>query len=375
MRDGRKRFSSRAGLWLLGTVSVLTVCGLTGVTAQRDMSAPTLVLVVSKPPPRVVPSDPPGGLVFGLRPDMRSSSVTFDASEGAASLEYLHFDDAGNAYLTFDDGPVEAAPGGVMVLDSFLTRDGGGFDASRDRLVTGSATSLIEPKDLSVAPELGVFIVADFGGAKLVTFDTTASGDAAPLFVTTDLGVDAAGEPRRPWGLAFDAAADRLFVGSTDGTVLVFDHYLVNRGERGPDRVITPTLDGERVSANTHDLVYVEEGDLLIASDVGSATTAEEPNFDTDGSVFVITDASAAAGETEVQVQVAGPNTMLGNPVGLAFDGTNLFVTEKTKDVVLRFDDLLEGAQRWDIAPSGAVTVAQPEAVVLAPEGFIPSTP
>ena len=374
MNDHRQTLS-RAGLCFLTTVLILSPSSLTGVTAQRGADASTLVLAVSKPPPRVVPSDPPGGLVFKLRPDMTSSSVTFDVSEVSNSLGYLRFDDAGDAYLTFDDGPVEAAPGGVMVLDDFLTRDERSFDASRDRLVTGLATGLVEPKDLVVAPDLGVFIVADFGGAELATFDTTATGDAAPLFVTTDLGVDAAGEPRRPWGLAFDAAHDRLFVGGTDGTVLVFDDYLVNRGERGPDRVITPTLAGERVAANTHDLVYVEEGDLLIASDVGSATTADESGFGTDGSVFVIAEASAAAGETEVRLQLAGPNTMLGNPVGLAFDGANLFVTEKTRDLVLRFDDFLEGAQRQDVAPNGAVTVAQPEAVVLALEGRAPWAP
>ena len=333
------------------------------------------ILVVSKPPPPAVPSDPPQGLIFSLRGDMSASSVTFDTQntvEGETanvpqSLEYLRLDDAGDAYVTFDDGPDEAAPGGVMVIEDFLNR--AGFDASRDRLVTGEAAGLVGPKDLALAGS-GEVIVSDFAGAKLAVFDRRASGDAAPRFVTTELGLAEAG-PRRPWGLAYHAAADRLFVGGTDGTVLVFDDYLVDRGENGPDRVITPFLGGEQASANTHDLVYLADEDLLIATDVGAATTADQDGFDADGKVFVIGNASTVEGETEVRAQLAGSSTMLGNPVGAAFgggaggNGGDLFVTEKTRDTVLRFSDVLSMSGAVNAAPTGAVTVAKPEAVAL----------
>ena len=154
-------------------------------------------------------------------------------------------------------------------------------------------------------------------------------------------------------------------MGGTDGTVLVFDDYLINRGANGPDRVIIPTVEGERASANVHDVTYLADEDILIVSDVGSATTADEPGFNADGKVFVLENASAADGPTEVRLQLAGPSTLLGNPVGVAFDGEDLFVTERTKDVVLRFDDILALEGALDLAPSGAVTVAQPEAVAL----------
>ena len=358
-------------LWLFG-VALMVFIGPTGVYAQD--AAPTWVLAISKPPPPVVPSDPPQGLVFKLRPEMSASSVMFDTTGGPESLEYLDFDARGDAYITFDDGPNETSPGGVMVVDDFLDRAGGSFDASRDRLITGAATGLNAPKDLNVADALGVVIVADFGGAKVATFDLQAEGDAAPLFATTDLGTTDAGEPRRPWGVAFSAPDDRLFVGGTDGTVLAFDDYLINRGANGPDRVITPTINGEKASANVHDVAYFADKDILIASDVGSATTADEPGFAADGKVFVIEDASAADGPTEVRLQIAGPGTLLGNPVGIAFDGTDLFVTERTKDAVLRFDDVLALMGTLELAPSGAVTVAQPEAVALVDEALEAAT-
>ena len=196
--------------WLLGVALVLLM-GPTGVYAQD--AAPGWVLVISKPPPPVVASDPPQGLVFGLRPELAASSVTFDTSGGPESLEYIDFNDEGNAYITFDDGPNETAPGGVMVVDNFLDRAGGTFDASRDRLITGAATGLSEPKDLNVADALGVVIVADFANAEVSVFDLQAAGDAAPVFVTTDLGTTPTGEPRRPWGVAFSAPDDRLFRG------------------------------------------------------------------------------------------------------------------------------------------------------------------
>ena len=325
----------------------------------------TEVLAISKPPPPVVPSDAPQGLIFRLPADMTGTQVTFDAEGGPQSLEYLRFDAQGTAFITFDDGSAEAAPGGVMVVDNFLERDA--FDPARDRLITGENTGLLEPKDLSLADKLGFVIVSDFGDAKVAVFESDARGDAAPLFVTDDLGTTAAGEPRRPWGLALDPAAGRLFVGGTDGTILVFDDYLLRRGEGGPDRVITPFLDGSQVSANTHDLVYLAGEDVLLVSDVGSATTADQPGFDTDGKVFVLADASNAEGNTEVQAQLAGADTLLGNPTGIAFDGENLFVTERTRDVVLRFDAVLEMSGNVNAAPSGAITVAKPEAVVVVP--------
>ena len=65
-----------------------------------------------------------------------------------------------------------------MVIGSFLDRDGG-FDPARDRLITGAAMGLVEPKDIVVADDLGLAIVADFAEAKLVAFDLQADGNCS----------------------------------------------------------------------------------------------------------------------------------------------------------------------------------------------------
>ena len=342
----------------------------------RAQSAAPRVLVVSEPPAPVLPSDPPTGLIFSLPRDLSAAAPTFDASGITAEpvrLEYLRFDDDGNGYVTFHDGSDAPATGGVLIIDAFATpsgvaRVGGTFDAARDRLISGAEADLAGPRDLAVADELGVVVVADFAEADLKVFDLAFSGTAAPLFVTTNLGQTAAGEPRAPWGIAFDSVQDRLFVGATDGTVLVYDDYLLTRGESGPDRVIVPTVDGVKASTNLHGVGYLADRDLLILADVGSAATPDEAGFDADGKLFVVRNASSAAGDTAVAAQLSGPESLLGNPVGVAFDGDDVYVAEKAGNVVLRFDDVLTMTGVTERAPNGAVTVVAPESVVLVRE-------
>lgn len=325
------------------------------------------LLTVSKPPASLLPTDPAQGLVYASPPDLASAEVFFSADGGPVDLGYLVVDGQGNGYLTFEGGPDETAPGGVMTVPDLRGRRGQTFDAGRDRLITGSETGLREPKDLALAERLGLVIVADFAGADLKVFDTRRAGDAASLFTTSDLGKSRNAEPRRPWGVAYDEPADRLFVGATDGALLVYDGFLERRGGTGPDRVVIPTLGGERVSHNLHDLVYLPEADTVIVTDVGEATTSDQAGFDTDGSLFVLGRASRADGPTPVRLRVHGPASLLGNPVGLAHRGETLFVADSALDLVLRFDGLLEGRDDLERAPDAAVSVVKPESMVLVP--------
>lgn len=343
------------------------------VNAQEESSVlSTQMLAVSQPPAPLLPSDPAASLIFRLPSDLSSAAPTFDASgmaDDPLALEYLRLDNAGNGYVTFHgDSADMPGTGGVLVIDDLPAREAGTFDASRDHLITGTQTGLAEPKDLAVVDDLSVLVVADFANADIKVFDLAAEGDTAPLFTTVNLGETARGDPRNPWGLRFDSDHNRLFVAATDGTVLVYDHYLVNQGENGPDRVIVPSAAGAKASANLHGISYLADRDTLILSDVGAATTADEPGFDTDGKLFVLENASTAEGSTEVKSQIRGQASLLGNPVGIVFDGNDLYVAEKASDLILRFNDVLDLTGITDVAPNGAVTVPAPESVVLAQE-------
>ena len=302
--------------------------------------------------------------VLELGTDLASRiRAAFDTRDATANPENITFSLSGDAYLTFDNGATPSQ-GGILVVNRLAdSRDGGSFDPSRDRTLTGDQTGLVAPKGLDVASAQGVLIVADFGAQNIKTFSTEAGGNVAPLYVTSDLG----SATRSVWDLDYDPMNDRLFVAATDGAVLVYDDYVSSMGAGGPDRVITPTNGQNKVSVNLHGVVHVSSadgysGDALILSDVGDAGS------NSDGQLFIIENASTANGNVMVRAQIGGPRSTLGNPVDITFDGKNLYVAEKTKDAVLRFDNILSQTGVRDVSPDRSVTVDNVESVALAPD-------
>ena len=321
------------------------------------------LLAISKPPLAVLETDP-ASEILALQGDLSTSAELFTAGEGvlseALSLEYICLKEEGTALISFDVGASEETPGGLIIIPGFMEGE-----RSEARYIHGPTTGLDQPKGLVVDAELGVVSVADFGTNTVKGFDTGAEGNAAPLFSITDLGHTETGEPRQPWDLAVDPAQQRLFVATTDGVILVYNDYLLTRGEGGPDRVIVPTLAGEKASANLHGIIHLSEHDTLIVADFGPAKDSDEPGFDTDGKLFVIENASQAEGKTEVKAQLSGPNSGLGNPSDLTLDDSSLYVGDKAQDTVLRFEDVLSLEGAVDPAPTGAISVTKPESLVL----------
>ena len=189
-------------------------------------------------------------------------------------------------------------------------------------------------------------------------FSTCAAGDAAPLANVNTSGL-------RPWDMDYDVVTDKLFVAFTNGTIGIYDQFTVGMGSGGPDRLITPTDGGMNVSVNIHGIDYDPATDSLLVSDVGAITTGAN----SDGQVFVISGASTAAGSVQVAVRIGGPSTFLGNPVDIAFDGADLYIAEKTNNMILRYDDILESAG-GDLAPDASMMFTRPESVALTPGYF-----
>ena len=302
--------------------------------------------------------------VVKLAPDLSDRLDAFDTTGATANPENLTFDGDGDGYVTFDNGETPSQ-GGILVVNRLATsREDGTFDASEDRVITGNKTGLVAPKGLDVVDSLDVAIVADFGAKDIKVFSTQADGNAEPLALTSDLG----GDMRSVWDLDYDPLSDTLFVAGTDGVVLVYEDYSSDYGADGPERELTPSKGGDKVSSNLHGIVHVASQDLLILADVGAATTPDQSGFDTDGALYILTDIAEANGSIEVTARVRGPNTTLGNPVDITFDGSTLFVAEKTKDKVLAFDELLDYDRGdWNIKPSTSAEVDNAESVALAP--------
>ena len=328
------------------------------VTDLDDPTELDAVFAVSNTP------DSGEDFVVSLEPDLSDMLSTFDTTGATTNPENLTFNDGGDGFLTFDDGDMPSE-GGILVIDGLAAgRDA--FDASKDRVIMGEATGLVGPKGLDVVSSLDVAIVADFGAQDIKVFSTDAEGNAAPLYVTDDLGDDT----RSVWDLDYEPGNDTLFVAATDGTVLVYEGYSSRYGVDGPDRVITPTKGGDKVSANLHGIVYVASLDALILSDVGAATTPDQDGFDTDGQLFTLEDLGDADGEVAITARVRGSNTTLGNPVDLAFSGDTLYIAEKSNDTLITYngDQVLGRPGDWNIKPASAAPVDNVESVALAPE-------
>ncbi|MCK0153242.1 hypothetical protein MWU49_05995 [Alcanivorax sp. S6407] len=314
------------------------------------------VLVTSNPPLMGEPD------VVVLDTDL--SMVTRSFTVGG-SLESVSVNQLGDVYISADD---QGSPstGMLAVINRLgVARDGETFSVSRDRMLSGANTGLVSPKGFDVADELGLVLVTDNGDPAVKVFGAQAGGNVAPLYETS-LGV-------APWDLDYDPDSDTLYVALVNGTVAVFEDYSVDRGAGGPDRTITPTIGGMPVAAptNLHGIVYVADRNVLIVSDVGSGANP------TDGKLYVLEQADRADGNTPVSISIddgdnnAVGNTQLGNPVDIAWDGSSLYVAEKSQKQVLRFDNLLDSAG-GDVKPDASFAQNNPESVVLLPDYLAP---
>tara|TARA_B100000446_G_scaffold80879_2_gene76356 strand:- start:1879 stop:3993 length:2115 start_codon:yes stop_codon:yes gene_type:complete len=261
------------------------------------------------------------------------------ANEGVA------FDSLGNLIQASD-----SENGSIKTICQLANRDdGASFSTNQDREITGPATTLVNPKGIAIAKNSGLIFIADFGAMQITTFGSAAAGDAAPLATTV---TEAA-----PWDVDYDHVNDRLYVALTNGDVAVYDNFVSGEFTAMPSRTITPSdADGVQISVNIHGIVYDETTNKLILSDVGSASDA------TDGALFVINNASTAQGNTSVARSISGPATMLGNPVDITLEGSDLRVAEKSNDAILVFSNIFAG-ESGDIAPDLNTASTKPESI------------
>ena len=284
---------------------------------------------------------------------------TIGSYDTGRTQESVTFDSAGNSYATFD-----GESSGVLVSTKVATtRSNSTFSASYDRIISGENTGLISPKGIDVASARSLIFVAENNETtpSVLIYSACASGNISPLLTLTTAN------NARPWDLDYVAKTDRAFVALTDGTIAVFDEVSANISAgiisvNTENRLITPATSGLAISAptNIHGIDYDSLSDSLIVSDVGSAADA------TDGKIYVMNNAAAASGLTDISVNISGANTNLGNPVDIMYTGSHLYVAEKSNNQVMRFDNILTSAG-GDIAPNLSASYTAPESVAIVP--------
>lgn len=304
-----------------------------------------LIYATTNPTPALA-----GDSIVGLDKKLGGVVSTSTNFGTVLSIQSIETDKSGRAFATFDNAAATAttpASGGVLAIDNVA-------DVGNDERIVGAATGIVSPKGVEIVSKKDAVIVSDVGARALHVFADDASGNVAPQFSVTNLG---SSTTRTPWDADYDASSDRLFVAATDGVVLVYDNFFTAKGVSGPNREITPAVAGVKASVNLHGVAYNNDEDSLVVSDVGSATVA------TDGQLFMIADASTANGVTNVAGRVSGANSRLGNPVDIDLKGEKLFVAEKSNDLIMRFDDILDLEGESNVAADKSVSVTKPESV------------
>ena len=326
------------------------------ISDSDTLNMPLLGVAVSSNPATTSETT---GQISRLSPELTITLGSYNASQ---TIESVTFDKAGNSYTTFDNSTTST--GGIIISNKVaINRDGQTYSASQDSIISGANTGLISPKGLDVASDSGMVLVAENNAdtPSISIFSTCTTGDASPLMTLTFAN------NARPWDVDYDVTTDRAFVALTNGTVAVFDEVKskLMAGTTNiaiEDRLITPANTGTAVEApsNIHGIDYDSVSGSLILSDVGSATIAD------DGKIYVLNNVATASGLVNISTTISGPNTLLGNPVDIMYSGTDLYVAEKSNNVVMRFNNVLSSAGGNIIADESAAFAA-PESVAILP--------
>ena len=294
--------------------------------------------------------------VFAIDEQLSAIGKSFTAVADAQLIESVSLDQNGDAIISFDnDGSL--SPGGLSFVSRLADRsNAANLTGQLDRQISGDDVNLTSPKGVEVIGSKGLILVADLNAAApgaIKAYSLCGADNSAPVSITTMPGSS------RPWDMDYDPEADRLYVAATDGTIQVYDNYLSNTSA-APARTINPNDLSGFAASNIHGIVHDSVNNRLIVSDVGSASVAN------DGRIYVIDNADTADGLTNLKLELSGALTALGNPVDLAFDGTNLYVAEKSNNQLQRIDNIYSLNGSLNRAPDKVLTFSAPESIAIS---------
>lgn len=238
--------------------------------------------------------------------------------------------------------------------------DGEAFDPARDREISGPATTLVEPTDLTLSRREGLLFVADRGMNAVTVFGEGVSGNVPPLAVTR-LGA-------RPIATAYAEEDDRLFVARDGGAIDVYDDY-AGSGFRGNEAVAMPTRSFRvqrrattpGVYASIGAIEYVDGIDELLISDIGA------PGTETDGAILRVGAASSTTGDALPATRLGGPFSRLRDPQGFEYRQGRLRVADPSSGRIYQY--VLGDAEIGDIdrAPFAETEAINPRTVLSEP--------
>ncbi|MGB1206125.1 MAG: hypothetical protein ACPG5B_10795 [Chitinophagales bacterium] len=228
---------------------------------------------------------------------------------------------------------------------------------------TFGAGDMTSPREAAVS---GNFIVvadnADADGddqtldGRLFIYSRTSSGVSLRNTITTDFKL---------WGITF-IGSDLYAVVDADNELAVFNDFLSNTADATLSASKRVEIEG---IVRTHGLTYDSGSNTMIMTDIGSAANTED-----DGGFHIIENfTSQFNGATNggmiavgSQTRVSGSNTMLGNPVDVAYDGDNdiVYIAEigNGGGRLLSFNDAKTGG---NLQPTSNIAISKVSCVYL----------
>lgn len=181
----------------------------------------------------------------------------------------------------------------------------------------------------------------------------------------------------QPWGIHFDAAGNRLLV-LMDLAAMRIEVYnnpsSIAAGVVTSNAVLNITDRPNGGKSRIHGLTYSSSLNVLLITEIGEAAApgvpdVTKPAFNADGGIYIIENASAklsSGGNVAANRIIYGANTMLGNPVDIAFDDRNnkslIYIAEKANKRILTF----KLSDNGNVAPTTNITTTRlPEDIFL----------
>lgn len=206
--------------------------------------------------------------------------------------------------------------------------------------VSGTA-DMSSPRELAVSGNF--YVVADSADAdgdvttpdgRLFVYQKSGGQFVLRNTITTNFKL---------WGIVFNGQ-DLYAIVDTTGDLAVFSGFLSNNTDATVAASKRITVEG---IVRTHGIAFDANTNTAVLTDIGSAMDASDGGFHVISNFTTKLNATPNNGTLSVsqQVRVAGNNTVLGNPVDVAYDGATetVFIAEAANGKILAFNNIGAG--------------------------------
>ncbi len=299
-----------------------------------------------------------GELFFQSQPLLDNPDAkVFVSSNNSGVIGVYNFDDAGNSSMNNFDASANDADGihydeandviyqlnrSANVINAYSDVQASISSGIAPTLTATSSSDFINGREIAVLGDKLV-VAQDANGAngdvnQFVTYTISPTSITLDKVQATNINL---------WGIAFDGD-DLVAIVDNSADVAVFNNFLALPA--GPVTANTTVTVSSMV--RTHGLAYDASNDIMILTDVGSGAVAD------DGALVYITNWSGAISDGTVtdaeQLRIAGPLSLLGNPVDVAYDhdAGSIYVAERA-NAGGRFLTFTVPTTDGDVAPAG----------------------